>query len=105
LATDGGIRVDEQLRTNLPGIYAAGDCATVIIPEEEGRNWLQVNVKKTFHNYVPEVAHMCLYFCDHYCIIVFVFLVHLSCLVLFLYFRCVYGVKLESLVFLLHVRC
>lgn len=33
IATDRGILVDDQLRTNVDGVFAAGDCAEIVTPE------------------------------------------------------------------------
>ncbi len=35
-----GILVDRSLRTNVEGVFAAGDCAEIVTPEDE-RNWIQ----------------------------------------------------------------
>ena len=40
IATGRGILVDRQLRTNAPDVYAAGDCAEIVVPGAE-RNLLQ----------------------------------------------------------------
>jgi NADPH-dependent 2,4-dienoyl-CoA reductase/sulfur reductase-like enzyme len=38
LAAGKGIRIDERCRTNLPGIYAAGDCTETRVPSADGRD-------------------------------------------------------------------
>ena len=35
-----GILVNRQLETNVPNVYAAGDCAEIVVPDAE-RNWLE----------------------------------------------------------------
>jgi len=42
IASDGGILVDENMRTNIPGIYAAGDVATA--GWDASRHWLQMRL-------------------------------------------------------------
>lgn len=57
LAPDGGILVDRLMRTNLPDVYAAGDCCTPYTNRLEQVDWLTGEIEMQFKQNQIQTEH------------------------------------------------